>query len=80
MESTEILKKINHIFATVLENREILLSRETIITTIKGWDSFSNIRLIMSMEKNFELKFNTFEIQSCKNIGDLCDTIQRKQT
>ena len=78
MESIEILNKINNIFALVLENQRLTLTRESVITNVEGWDSFTNIKLILTMEKQFQLNFNTFEIQACRNIGDLCDTIQRK--
>ena len=78
MESIEILNKINGIFATVLENRQIMLTRESTVTTVEGWDSYTHIRLILTIEKYFHIHFNTFEIQSWRNIGDLCDAIQQK--
>ena len=78
MDAREILQKVNVIFADILKNQQLLLDRESNVTTIEGWDSFNHIKLILTIEKQFFLKFSSAEIQSWKNIGDLCDTIDRK--
>jgi acyl carrier protein len=78
MEANEVLSRVSGIFRTVTGNQDILLTPESNVDSVEGWDSFVHIRLILAIEKHFNLKFNTFEIQSWKNIGDLCDAVSQK--
>ena len=45
---------------------------------VEGWDSLSNIRLIMSVEKQFGVKFSASEVGKLKNVGELADLIAAK--
>ena len=53
----------------------IVLNYNTTLDDIEGWDSLSNIILILEIEKEFDIKFKLEEIQSYKNIGGVCDNI-----
>jgi len=71
----EILKKVQKIFIDVLEDENIILSYNTTSNDIEDWDSLNHIVLIVEIEKEFNFKFELKEIQSFKNIGELCDNI-----
>lgn len=75
MSKEEILKKVQDIFIDVLEDEDIKLSYNTTSDDIEGWDSLNNIVLILEIEKEFNFKFKLEEIQSFKNIGEVCDNI-----
>ena len=77
MVDTEILKQVNQIFIDVLDNESIVLRAETVAQDVEEWDSLTHIQLIVAVEKHFKIKFTTAQIQAFKNIGDLCDAIQR---
>ena len=53
----------------------IVLNYNTTPDYIEGWDSLSNIILILEIEKEFDIKFKLEEIQSYKKIGRVCDNI-----
>jgi len=78
MNSNEILSTCNKIFIEQLDNENIVLTRETTAKDIGEWDSLTNIQLIVAIEKYFKFRFTSVEIQSLKNVGDLCDAIARK--
>ena len=78
MNSNEILSICNKIFIEQLDNEDIVLTRETTAKDIKEWDSLTNIQLIVAIEKYFKFRFTALEIQALKNVGDLCDAIERK--
>ena len=78
MNSNEILTACNKIFIDELDNENVVLTRETTAKDIEEWDSLTNIQLIVAIEKHFKFRFTAMEIQSLKNVGDLCDAIERK--
>jgi acyl carrier protein len=43
---------------------------------VDGWDSLTHIRLILTIERAFKIKFSTLEIGKLENVGDLVALIQ----
>ena len=78
LSTEEILKQNNDLFRDVLDSEDIVLVPETTADDIEEWDSLSHIQLIVAMEKHFKIRFTTAEINSFKNVGELCAGIQRK--
>ena len=73
--SENILKVINEIFEEVFGDEGLVLSRATTSNDIEKWDSLNNMRLVVALEKHFNIRVSLKDIQSWKNIGDLCDWI-----
>ncbi len=78
MNTDEILNECTKIFVDQLDNDSITLKRETTAADVEEWDSLSHIQLIVAIEKHFKIRFTTAEIQGFKNVGDMCDTIEKK--
>lgn len=76
----EIIAKLNIIFKQQFKNlrENIVLTRLTSASDIKGWDSLANIMLVVEIERQFEIKFKLAEISNLKNIGDMIDLIEIK--
>ena len=78
METTEILVQVNIIFKEVLDNQELLINQETSANDVDDWDSLTHIQLIVAIEKYFKIRFKANEIQSFKNVGEMCSFIKLK--
>jgi acyl carrier protein len=78
MDTNRILKEVNDIFIDILDEDNIILTRDTIADDVEDWDSLSHIHIIVAIEKHFKIKFTSLEIQNFKNIGDMCDCILKK--
>ena len=78
MNTGEILSECNKIFIDQLDNSTIMLKRETTASDVEEWDSLTHIQLIVAIEKKFKIRFTTSEIQGFKNVGEMCDAIDRK--
>ena len=55
------------------------IARNMTADDIDEWDSMSHIRLVLSVEKAFGVKFSSAEIGALKNVGDFIDLIGRKR-
>ncbi len=78
MERQELLLQIQEIFVDVIDEDDIILSEETTSNDIEGWDSLTHIQLIVAIEKQCKMKFNSNEINSWKNVGQMLDCILSK--
>ena len=75
MERSEIYDKLNEIFRDVLDNDEIELQDETTANDIEEWTSLTHIKLIVEIEKAFNLRFTSEEILEWNNVGEMVDSI-----
>jgi acyl carrier protein len=78
MEKSEILKQVNDIFIDVLDNEDIVLTYETTANDVEDWDSLNHIQLVVAIEKQFDIRFTSHEIQSWNNIGEMIGSISAK--
>lgn len=79
MNKDEIMDQVNNIFIDVLDSDDIVLKNETTASDIEDWDSLTHIQLVVAIEKHFKLKFTSSEIESWKNVGQMCDDILRRK-
>lgn len=78
MNRAAILAELSEIFADVMDLDEVELKDATTADDIEEWDSLSNIRLVVSIERKFKIKFTNAEIEALRCVGDLVDTIISK--
>jgi acyl carrier protein len=75
----EILIEIQNIFRKVLNDDTLNLTFETSSNDIEEWDSLNHIQLVVEIEKFFNIKFTSREVQSWENIGQLIESIEKKK-
>ena len=74
----EIMDKVTAIFRDVFDDDELVITDETNSEDIEDWDSLEHIALIVSMEKEFDLKFDIKEVNKLENVGGMIDLIKSK--
>ena len=74
----ETLQIINKIFIEVFKDETILLDKTTSSNDIEKWDSLNNMHLVVAIEKHFKVSITLKDIQSWKNVGDLCEWISNQ--
>ena len=77
---SDIFDKLIPIFRNVFDDDELIINETTKAEDIDEWDSLAHIRLVISIEKVFELRFTTDEISNLANVGDTVKLIMKKQT
>ena len=73
-----ILSKIEEIAKIVFENNTISIAESTGFDDIEEWDSLTQIQLIDTLEKEFNMKFSLDEMMNSSTIGNIANTIKSK--
>ena len=79
MEDREIYEKLNGVFQNVFDDESIDLRPELTAKDVDGWDSLTHIRLLLTVEKAFSVKFSAAEIGKLKNVAELVELIKAKR-
>ena len=74
-----ILTKMTAIFHDVFDNDDIAVTPSLTAEDVPEWDSLTHVRLILAVQKAFNVKFSAAQISNLKNVGDLMDLIHAKQ-
>ncbi|MDD4969981.1 MAG: acyl carrier protein [Paludibacter sp.] len=78
MERKQIIIKLNEIFEDIIDEGSVSLSETSTSKDVEGWDSLTNIQLVVAIEKKYKIRFTSDEIMSWKNIGMMIDDILSK--
>lgn len=78
MEKTELYAKLNEVFHDVFDDEEIVVTPELTADDVAGWDSLKHIRLLLTLERTFKIKFSASEVNKLENVSELAGLIQRK--
>ena len=78
MAGNEIVARMTQIFREVFDNPTIEIFDEMTSSDVVGWDSFSHINLITSLEIEFDIEFTQQEAFGFKTVGELKSAIEAK--
>jgi acyl carrier protein len=78
MDEPEIYQRLTKIFQDVFDEDSIEVTPKLSAGDVDGWDSLTHIRLVLTIEKAFKIKFSTSEVAKLENVGDLVALIHRK--
>jgi acyl carrier protein len=78
MDQSLIYPRLTEIFEDVFDDDSIEVTPQLTAKDVDGWDSLNHIRLILTIEKAFKIKFSTSEIGSLENVGGLVALIQAR--
>jgi acyl carrier protein len=80
MRQIEIYPRLTDIFRDVFDDPRLVISPQLTADDVDDWDSLYHIRLMLSVQEAFKIKFSALEIGQLKNVGDLASLIERKST
>ena len=78
MTRDAILVKIRDTLADVLDQDALQLSETTTADDVTDWDSINHVKLLIALESEFGIRFETDEVGGLGNVGELVGVIQRK--
>ena len=78
MERADIFSTLTEIFEDVMDVDDVTLEEATTADDVEEWDSLSNVRIIVAIEREYGIKFSNAEIGSFACVGDLVTSITEK--
>jgi acyl carrier protein len=78
MDDSQIYARMEDIFHDVFDDDSIKVSPGLSAKDVDGWDSLTHIRLILTVQKEFKVKFSTSEIGKLENVGGLVELIKSR--
>jgi len=78
MTKDEILKEVSVLMQDIFENPTLAISSDSDASTVTGWDSMRNVKLLLAVEERFNIRLKTREIDRLNNVGGLVDLVIAK--
>ena len=73
------LIKLKSIFYDIFEDEDLTISEETSRKELKEWDSVAHVKLVLTIEDEFNMRFTTEEVASIKTVSDFIGAIEKRQ-
>jgi acyl carrier protein len=78
MQSSEIYGRLTPILHDLFDDPELILTPTLTAKDVDGWDSLNHIRLVLSVQKAFGVKFSALEISKLSDVGELVQLVEAK--
>ena len=78
MDDAIIYQRLSNIFHDIFDDDSIVVTPALSAQDVDGWDSLTHIRLLLTVEKSFKVKFTTTEINKLENVQGLVKLIQAR--
>lgn len=80
MTQIDILDRVQGVLRDVLQQPNLVITRESSASTVEGWDSLAHVDILWNIEQEFSVRFALGEVQDLKNVGGLVDLLEKKIT
>lgn len=78
MTEPEVYERLTPIFREVFADDELVVRPELTASDVPDWDSMTHVRLILSVEREFRIRFPAADVSNLNNVGDLVALISRR--
>jgi acyl carrier protein len=78
MNADAIYAKLTTIMRDVFDDDALVARPDLTADDVEEWDSLSHLRLVMTVQKAFGVKFSASETGKLKNVGELAELIRAK--
>lgn len=73
-----IWPRLIEVLRETFDDDRLAVTAESTARDVEGWDSVSHIQLLVAIEKEFGIRFNTGEVAGLKNVGEMAALIRSK--
>ena len=77
-QDKHILNRLNVVISDFFKKEKLAITLTTTANDIEEWDSLNHMNLIRTIEEEFNIEFEFFEVMDFENIGELVKSIEQK--
>jgi acyl carrier protein len=74
----DIYAKLTPVFHSVFDDEDMVVTAQLTADHVDGWNSLTHLRLMLSVQRAFNVRFATAEIVGLRNVEDLVRLIREK--
>ncbi len=74
----DIYARLSSVFHDVFDDDSLVVSPELTAADVPDWDSLSHIRLMLTVQKTFDIKISAAQAANLQNVGELAALIRAK--
>lgn len=74
-DRTSILDAVQACVRDVLDDDAITLKESSAAANVAGWDSLAHMRIILTVERRFNIRFTVDELSELDNVGALVSAV-----
>jgi acyl carrier protein len=78
LDTASCQNALQEIFRDFFDDDTLTLRPDMTAHDVEGWDSLANIRLLLTIERKFQIKFSASEVGGLQNVEDLVALVARK--
>lgn len=78
MTDDEILERLTVMMRDLAEDDGLVLTRDITPDDVEPWDSLLHVRLVVTIEAEFGIRFEVEEIGEPENVGEIIALIREK--
>jgi len=78
MNKKNILDQLQNIFRDCFDDENLVVVSSTTSDDVEGWDSVAHINLIVTIEKEYNIKFSLAELAVLYSVDDIVNLIAEK--
>lgn len=78
MQEEDVYAQLTTICRDLFDDEALVLTPGLTAAEVPEWDSFNHINLIVAVESQFKIKFQTAELESMQSVGSLVELIRGK--
>jgi acyl carrier protein len=67
---------VQDVFRQVFDDDSLAIAADTSRGDVADWDSVAHVKIILSLEEEFAVRFSEDEVSSAQTVGDLLTAIE----
>jgi len=76
----ELFEKVKNVAARTFKISPEIVTPQAALGQLPGWDSLGHLALMMEVEREFAVRFQTDKINRPVNIGEICELLKEIQS
>jgi acyl carrier protein len=79
IDSSEFVAKLTEIFRQECEKDNLKITMQTVQSDIESWDSLAHVRIVMGVERAYNIQLDVAEIESINSVRAFYEAVTRHE-